>query len=310
MLAEHAELKALYERVAAADLVHIFFDDNAADWAPFLRFAHPGHFYSPLPLISECERTAELVHASAAEMSGIDLRETSQLELFRTLAAIARDWPFPNVSTPGFRYWSGADNFAFGIGDGMMLHAMLRHLRPRRLLEVGSGFSSALTLDTNERYLDGSIEVTFVEPYPELLYSLIDEGSGATVLAKPVQDVDTAVFTSLEANDILFLDTTHVSRFGSDVNDLFTRVLPALAPGVVVHLHDIFWPFEYPLEWLQEGRGWNEQYLLRAFLQFNDHFEVLLFNDWLGKHHAAVIKQELPRMLEALGGSIWLRRVD
>ncbi|MGQ0431989.1 MAG: class I SAM-dependent methyltransferase, partial [Microthrixaceae bacterium] len=127
-------------------------------------------------------------------------------------------------------------------------------------------------------------------------------------LAKPVQEVDLSVFRELEAGDILFLDTSHVSRFGSDVNDLFVRVIPSVAPGVLIHIHDIFWPFDFPLEWLEEGRAWNEAYVLRSFLQFNDSFEILLWNDWLATHHRELIAAELPRMLEAPGGSIWLRR--
>lgn len=307
LLRSHHQLVHFRERLRAMGLLDLF-DPQAEDWAPFLRFAPPGHFYSPIPLLSEVEAQAGAVQAAAARTAGIDLRSAEQLELFRTLAGIARDWPFPVDAAEGFRYFTGPGNFAFGPGDGMILYAMLRHLRPKRLVEVGSGFSSALTLDTNDRYLDGSMSVTFIEPYPELLQSLVGDSPNAEILAVPVQEVGDEVFGRLEAGDVLFLDTTHVSRFGSDVNDLFTRVIPSVAPGVVIHIHDVFWPFEYPMEWLREGRAWNEQYVLRSFLQFNDEFEILLFSGWLSHHHLDVIEAELPGMLENLGGSFWFRR--
>jgi hypothetical protein len=310
LLERHHQLLALHDKIDEMGILHIF-GDVPTDWSPFLRFAGPGHFYSPIPRLSEVEESFPAVQAAASNLVGIDLREADQLELLRTLAPIGRDWSFPAERTEGFRYFSGPGNFAFGLSDSIILHSMLRHFRPKRLVEVGSGFSSALTLDTNDRYLDGSIDVTFIEPYPELLLSLIgDEGSGATVLDEFVQTVDTSLFSQLEPNDILFLDTSHVSRFGSDVNDLFTRVIPSVAPGVIIHIHDIFWPFEYPLEWLREGRAWNEVYVLRAFLQFNEQFEILLFNSWLDLHHRDLIAAEIPRMLEGGGGSIWLRRVS
>lgn len=303
------ELAHLRARLEELGILHTVGGPEATDWAPFLSFAPPGHFYSPIPLLSEVERDAQHVLAASSTTIGIDLRGEEQLELFQTLAALIRsDWPFPDERTDGFRYHSGRGNFAYGIGDGMMLHGMLRHLRPRRLIEVGSGFSSALTIDTNERFLDGAMEITFIEPHPELLQSLVGDGSGARILAQPVQQVHDDVFATLESGDVLFLDTTHVSRYGSDVNDLFTRVIPSVAPGVVIHLHDVFWPFEYPVDWLREGRAWTEQYVLRSFLQFNEEFEILLFNSWLHTHHLDVIQAQLPSMLENIGGSIWLRR--
>jgi hypothetical protein len=112
----------------------------------------------------------------------------------------------------------------------------------------------------------------------------------------------------LEANDILFIDSSHVSKAGSDVNHLFFTVLPRLKPGVLVHVHDVFYPFEYPLGWLRQGRAWNELYLLRAFLQYNTAFEMLFFNSFLWKHHKEQLAAKLPRMATNPGGSIWLRK--
>ncbi len=108
--------------------------------------------------------------------------------------------------------------------------------------------------------------------------------------------------------DILFIDSTHVSKIGSDVNRLIFDILPALPRGVVVHFHDIFFPFEYPLEWLYEGRAWNEAYLLRAFLSYNKSFKILFWNSYLQAKQLDALNAAYPAM--AVGGSsIWIKKV-
>jgi hypothetical protein len=129
------------------------------------------------------------------------------------------------------------------------------------------------------------------------------------VLRKNLQEVDSAVFDELEANDILFVDSTHVSRVDSDVNHIFFRILPALQSGVRIHFHDIFYPFEYPLDWVYEGRAWNEAYLLRAFLQYNERFQVELFNTFIDCFHKEEYFREMPLVQKNTGGSIWLRKL-
>ena len=116
------------------------------------------------------------------------------------------------------------------------------------------------------------------------------------------------LFATLEENDILFIDSTHVAKIGSDVNYLFFEVLPRLRAGVYVHVHDIFHPFEYPRAWIYEGRAWTEAYMLRAFLTFNTAFEIVLFNTFLERFHRERFAHKMPLCLRNEGGSIWLRR--
>jgi predicted O-methyltransferase YrrM len=187
---------------------------------------------------------------------------------------------------------------------------MIRHFRPRRVVEVGSGFSSALMLDTNELHCDPPMQLTFVDPHPDRLDGLLrphDRGA-VRLIAAPVQGVALDLFDALGAGDFLFVDSSHVSAPGSDVNHLLFTALPRLRPGVVVHFHDVFYPFEYPPEWIREGRAWNELYTLRAFLQYNAAFEVLLFNSYLGYRHADLIRRQMPLMGVNPGGSLWLRK--
>ncbi|MDZ7784588.1 MAG: class I SAM-dependent methyltransferase [Halioglobus sp.] len=166
--------------------------------------------------------------------------------------AIMMEMPFQDAPAPGLRYHF--ENEAYTYGDGILTYCMIRHLAPSKVIEVGSGFSSCLILDTNELFFNGAIETTFIEPYPQLLNSLITKEDAGSIKLIPerLQDVDTSVFDALHAGDILFIDSTHVSKIDSDVNYLFFEILPRLEKGVTIHFHDIFYPFEYPRWWVYE----------------------------------------------------------
>lgn len=271
----------------------------------------PGHFHSPIPDLDQIAADANRIFApSPREIAGVDLREAAQLELFEALASYYDELPFPVRETKGFRYYY--ENPFYSYSDGITLYAMLRHFKPRRIVEIGSGFSSGLMLDCNERLFENAIELTFVDPYPVNLRKILRPADAprVTVLEQRVQDLLPSLFAPLQANDILFIDSTHVSKIDSDVNRLFFEILPALDPGVLVHIHDIFYPFEYPRAWIEEGRAWNELYLLRAFLQYNTAFEILYFNTYLEHFHEALFAERMPLCLKNKGGSVWLRRGD
>jgi hypothetical protein len=187
---------------------------------------------------------------------------------------------------------------------------MIRELKPRRILDVGAGHTSALILDTNERYFGGSIDCIFVEPYPELLFSLLrpNEDRDAKVIPQKLQDVDITQFDTLEAGDILFVDSSHVVKAASDCQLLFSDILPRLNPGTMIHFHDVFDRFEHPADWLREGRGWNEQYMLRAFLQFNSEFSIKLYIAYMIARHREWFEQHMPNCLRNPGAQIWIER--
>jgi Methyltransferase domain len=235
------------------------------------------------------------------------LNSSGQLRLLDELSSFVRPDMFPSQASSSNRYY--APNPAFGPTDAFMTQAVMRQFKPRRLIEVGSGYSSCIILDTNEHYFDNQIELTFIEPYPQLLKSLVRAGdlTQNTILQTRLQDVPLATFEVLEANDVLFIDSTHVSKTNSDVNYLFFEILPRLASGVIVHIHDIFYPFEYPRTWILEGRSWNEAYLLRAFLQYNPKFEIMLFNDYIQTMHWDTFARVLPTFSKDGGGSVWLK---
>lgn len=276
--------------------------------AAFLTDPPPGHFYSPVPDMRDIEIQSDRLFGPRHELAGIDLRAGEQLARFAALAALARGAPLEQ--TPGRRTRYGLDNPNYGIGDASVLAAMLRHLGPRRYLEIGSGYTTALAMDVNEQFLTGAMEVTAVEPYPELLHRLLRPGDPVEVIAAPVQSVPLGRFRELADGDVLFVDSSHVLKTGSDVQFLYGEVLPVLARGVHVHVHDIFWPFEYLRHWVAGGRAWNECYLLRAFLTHNRSFEITLWNHFLAVEHADVLARELPSMLATPGGALWMRRTS
>ena len=259
-------------------------------------YATPGHFYSPLT--AEADRSRAL---SWTEAPGVDLAEERQLAL------AARLRPLLAEPAPGPRCAAG--NRMFGPADAAVYRAMLAHLRPSRVIEVGSGYSTALALDEADANPELSgLDITCIEPFPERLLEIIGESDRKrlTLLRQPVQDVDPAAYERLGRHDVLFVDSTHVVKAGSDVVWILLHVLPRLAPGVVVHVHDVFWPFEYPAQWLRQRRDWTEIYLLHAFLATNASWEILFFSSWFWHCRPELVPEPLAREEP---GSIWLRKV-
>jgi hypothetical protein len=276
------------------------------DAEPFLVRMLPGHFYSPVPSMKEIKRNEGRIFGRPDHLDGLDLNEESQLALLATLAPLCNGVTFNDDPKPDSRYWT--DNPSYTTGDGLILQALLRHLRPKRYLEIGSGWSTALALDTSDKWLDGTLRVTCIEPYPKDLRKLLRPDDDVEVLVRGVQDVELERYAELEPGDVLFIDCSHVVKTGSDAHHLVTRVLPIVPVGVYIHIHDIFWAFEYPKDWVYEGRAWNEAYLLHAFLLFNPSFEIVLFNDWLLHEHYDALEREIPALTPGAGAALWLRR--
>ncbi len=279
--------------------------ESISPWVPL------GHYYSPLPAPEALRTRAERIWAPGpAGLPGIDLGVEQQLRVLDALGRLQPGMAYDantDWSTGSWRYHP--NNNMFGLSSACALHLMLRHLRPKRIVEVGSGFSSAVMLDTSERFLDASVKMTFIEPYPERLYGLLRgrDRERCEIIVKNLQDVEQSVFSSLEANDVLFIDSSHVLKTDSDLCHLLFDVLPALPPGVQIQFHDVLYPFEYPEAWVYENRAWNEAYALRAFLQFNDSFRVRFWASYLFRHERAAL-EKVPALCSD-GSSLWLERI-
>lgn len=284
----------------------------------FIRYAKPGHYYSPIPDANEIRSNEDVIYnRSIKNISGININEDKQLELVNGFSSVYADIHLPEQKTDDNRYYF--DNGYFSYGDGVALYSILRLFKPKKVIEVGSGYSSAAMLDICDRFLGGEVKFTFIEPYAERLLGLLnaDDMKRVEILKKPVQDVPLDVYRQLEPNDVLFVDSSHVAKIHSDVLHILFNILPSLNRGVLIHFHDIVWPFEYPKKWLDEGRAWNEAYMLRAFLSYNDAYEIILFNSFMEHHHADILQNKTPLMMKSPtsditpgNSSLWIKKTN
>lgn len=279
------------------------------EFEKFIAFA-PGHYYSPLVNPSEF---IELKNKGTKNLKfpEINYNEKEQLETLNAFRSYYNELPFLAAPNNDFRYYYSNDFFSYS--DAISLYCMTRKCKPKKIIEIGSGFSSALILDTNEIFFDSKIELVFIDPNTERLKGLLKENEQSTIIEKKIQEVDNEIFSTLSAGDFLLIDTSHVAKSGSDVNHIYFNILPLLKKGVNIHIHDIFFPFEYPDKWIiKENRSWNEIYLLRAFLAYNEKFKICYFNSFMENKYKQLIESEMPLMLRRennnVCGGIWLQK--
>lgn len=271
---------------------------------------HPnGHFYSPVFSIEDIKkREIEIWKNLDKEgIEGIALGTEQQKKLLSQLSKFYDELPFKSEKQNEIRFQ--LENGYYSYTDGIILYSMIRHFEPKRIIEIGSGYSSMVMLDTNELFFKNQIDLTFIEPFPERLYSLMKKSDKdlATVIDSDVQLIPLSVFEKLEFGDILFIDSTHVSKTGSDVNYILFEILPILKSGVLIHFHDVFYPFEYPKEWVFRGINWNEDYILKAFLMYNEKFEIKLFSEYLHRHHPNVFSK-MALCYNNTGSNLWIEK--
>ena len=269
------------------------------------------HFYEPIPDVA---RLAPELWSGQSALTGLDLqpeRQRDLLDVFRSHYQAEYE-ALPRQATDVPHRFHLA-NGALGPVDAEMLYCMMRALKPRRVIEVGSGNSTYLTAQALlENENDGAPPAEFVaiEPYPNPVLRAGFPGLSG-LLPTPVQRVPLEFFRRLESNDVLFIDSSHVLKIGSDVQYLVLEVLPALQPGVVIHTHDIFFPAEYPRRLVtREHKFWTEQYIIQAFLAFNSAFEILLAGSYLHLHDPESLAKTFSsyNRHKTLPGSLWMRR--
>ena len=269
----------------------------------------PGHYHSPLLDLNAIAKSKDAFLAEDEKnWAHIDFNAPGQLAIYRELLAQVPRLAFPGQKRPGWRYYS--DNDFFLLFDAFTLAGLLRKFRPGRIVEVGSGFSTAVILDTLES-ASMTAALTLIEPDPRRLFSLLRETDRGNlrIESRLVQQVDLTAFAALNAGDFLIIDSSHILKTGSDVTFLLLQVMPRLKPGVIVHFHDIFYPYSYPWPWTMEGRAWNESHALRAFLIFNPAFRMIAFNSYAGVQFKELFASAFPELLQNTGGSLWLEKI-
>lgn len=258
-------------------------------------------FLSPIPDTRDIE--ARDLRPSACH--GIDLRPEFQLRLMKeSFAPLAPEYNALPVQATDSRTFH-LDNPSFGGVDPHVYYCMIRYFRPQKIVEVGSGDSTLLGVQACRA--NGPTQYVCIDPYPREVTS---QGlPGIELIRRKVEDFDLDIFLELRENDILFVDGSHAVRTGGDVCFVVLEVLPRLAPGVIVHFHDIFLPFDYPKEWiLLEHRFWAEQYLLQAYLADNSQAEVLFATHFIASRYPDQVRATFPQALWIGGGSFWLRK--
>lgn len=279
-------------------------------WQQLGVHAIPNHFYNPVP---DTRELTDHFFSRQSELIGINMNDELQLATLSKFASKFREEyeAFPLINK-GREHAYYIKNRTFEEVDGEILYCMIREFKPRKIIEIGSGFSTYLTAEAVlKNFSEGSVcDFTAIEPYPN---KVLQQGfPGLTRLMKKcVQEVSLDEFATLNENDILFIDSSHVLKAGSDVQYEFLEILPRLNKGVIVHMHDIFMPAEYPKEWmLKHLRFWNEQYLLQAFLTFNDRFEIVWAGNYMQIKHHEQVKEAFPRCSDnTRPGSFWIRRI-
>ena len=261
------------------------------------------HYYSPQPTVASLAPSLwDGLHYLNPAFA-FDMERMRQL--FGDLTSFAAELAdVPRTGTSSF-YWG--NNF-FPNFDAIIYYGLCRRFCPAIVLEIGSGFSTHIALRAAQQ--NGVTQVRCIEPYPTATLQAIGDQL-SQLLVQRVQDVPMDFYRDLRSGDIVFVDTTHVSKLGGDLHHILFHVLPALPDGVLIHFHDIFLPREYPREWVIERNWfWNEQYLLLAFLMYNTAFRVVFMNN----HFLHMCSQVAERALVDLdlgplqGTSMWLRK--
>jgi len=269
-----------------------------------------GHYHSPIPDKDEILTYIESRKPLKTDLPGIKLNKESQFGLLNEYVQFYNDLPFPEKQKPDCRYYY--DNDWYSYSDAIFLYSFLRKHTPKRIIEIGSGFSSAVMLDTIDRFFSYRPEITFIEPYPDRLESLLrgSDEDRIRIIDKKIQEVSPGHFSSLESGDFLFIDSSHVVKCGSDLQLLMFDILPFLPSGIFVHFHDVFYPFDYPSEWLTGGYYWNENYFLRAFLSWNTEWHIRFFNRYVHLMFGDLIKEKMPLCAKNPGGSLYVQRAE
>ena len=261
----------------------------------------PLHFYYPIPDTRELSAK----EWRDSQMPGIDFRPDAQRDLLRAISArYSSEYRALPVDANGSGQFH-VQNDAFSGIDPYVYYCIIRRFRPRTVIEVGSGYSTLLGARACRQ--NGGARYVCIDPWPR---PLVEEAiNDVELLRCQVEDLDVRLFEQLRANDVLFIDSSHVVRTAGDVCFIILEVLPRLAEGVLVHFHDIFFPSDYPKEWIAEKHlFWTEQYLVHAYLAENTHAQVVFASHYMAKRYPHEVRQSFPDAPWIGGASLWIQK--
>lgn len=303
------ELKRFFELVIDTQIIYWmkYFVPKDNDIIKYTCCFPFNHYESPYTQNSELSSYYKDLHND--ELLDIDLNIGAQQNFLPKLCQYGSEF-FQMQQKIGddFRYRS--NNGWFDDADAALLYSMLRENCPKKVIEIGSGYSTCVMLDTNENWLNYDLEIICIEPYPDRLLSNIKEKDKKTICIKQefIQNIPLNEFDALNIGDILFIDSSHVAKAGGDIPWIYFNILPRLKDGVIIHIHDIMFPFTYPETWLKEGRAYDEAFILRALLMNNSDYEILYFNNMMAQKFKNEYYKKWDPSRQMVGGSIWIRK--
>ncbi|MFH8120368.1 MAG: class I SAM-dependent methyltransferase [Candidatus Aenigmatarchaeota archaeon] len=261
----------------------------------------PISFYSPIPILKELKR----INFEAFDLHGVNINDEIMLKLLEDFKRFSDEFnSLPFESEEGFYL----NNPNFGPVDSEVYYCIIRLFKPKRIIEIGSGFSTMLALDAIRKNEEEGFqcELIAIDPYPSKKIRKVKD-KNFKLIQKKVENMPISYFNILNEKDILFIDSSHVVRVCGDVCYLYLRVLPRLKKGVLIHSHDIFLPFDYPKEWvIKKKRFWSEQYLLHAFLLFNKAFEIIWASNYIKSKYPEKLKIFRSYKESIVPGSFWI----
>jgi hypothetical protein len=272
-----------------------------------------GHYYSPIPDVKTVYKKKKRWYREY-DFTGVDFNLNRQKGYLSALGQYVHELK----DIPDFQ--QAMDS---GIGPGYgeveahQLYLMLRYLKPRRMIEIGSGVSTLYSIKATgkNRLQDGmNTALTCIEPYPGEKLTAFAVQHGVTLKESDAQDCGMELFSTLSDGDVLFIDSSHVCKIDSDVNYLYSDILPRLCKGVVIHIHDICFPYLTPLDnhhLFHEFLFWNEPVVVKAFLTYNTAFEIMLCQSWLHFKHSNLLADAVPAYDPNIHtpASLWIKKI-
>ena len=266
----------------------------------------PNHYYEPIP---DNKKIKSKIWEVESDLTGIKLNPDDFIKLLDDFSLFKDEYDDPENKV-SLRHIP--ENLNFGPVDIEAYYSMIRHMKPENIIEIGSGestFIASFALEMNK--INDGVEgnLTSIEPYPSP--SLKTSFPGHNFIKKEVQDVDLSLFKSLKRNDILFIDSSHSLKIGGDVQYEYLEILPILNSGVLIHIHDIFMPSEYLKSWVIDSkRFFTEQYILQAFLAFNNEFEIIFPGSYMHTHYPDLLEKTFDSYKHEVEwpSNFWMRR--
>jgi len=291
-------------------LIRFFFTKGFSFLEKFGIHVLPVHYYTPIPdtrLV--CKRNS--LWSKELSLEGIKLNIEENITFLKTVCLPFQQeyLSFPKEKTNNSLQYYLA-NGSFGFVSGQMHYCIIRYFKPKKIIEVGAGYSTLVSLKALKKNNkeEFPFEIFTIDPYPP---KYLKDATGVNIIKKKVEEMDVQFFQDLNKNDLLFIDSSHTVKIGGDVNFLILEVLPKLKKGVIVHIHDIQFPYEYFKSYiLKQHLFWQEQYLVQAFLMYNSSFKIIWFASYMHHKYPGLLRKYFsPYSSNRIPTSLYIQKI-